>query len=230
MGRKRLDVTGKRFGRLIALYIVGKSNNGTAIWLCQCDCGNKKEVLINNLKNNSTNSCGCFKKETLKERNKKYNNYNLDGVFGIGYTTKNEEFYFDLEDYDSIKIYCWSFDGKGYLRTGKNNKSIYMSKLILGYPDNIIIDHINGITYDNRKNNLRPCTMMNNSWNIKENRKNNTTGKTGVFLDKRDGRYYAKITCNHIVYNLGCSRTLEDVIKFRTDGEEKYFGDFRRNK
>lgn len=31
------------------------------------------------------------------------NTYDLSGEYGIGYTTKGEEFWFDLEDYDKIK-------------------------------------------------------------------------------------------------------------------------------
>ena len=32
-------------------------------WLCLCDCGNTKEVNGNHLRNHSTKSCGCIRKE-----------------------------------------------------------------------------------------------------------------------------------------------------------------------
>ena len=47
---------------------------------------------------------------------KKYNTYDLTGEYGIGYTSKDEEFYFDLEDYDKIKDYCWRITMQGYVR------------------------------------------------------------------------------------------------------------------
>ena len=54
---KFIDLTGKRFGRLIARE---KINNK---WSCKCDCGNITEVLRPNLKSGNTKSCGCISKE-----------------------------------------------------------------------------------------------------------------------------------------------------------------------
>lgn len=231
IGRPFLDLANKKFGYLTPLYIIDKAKNGTNVWLCQCDCGNTKKVITNNLTNGSTNSCGCLKSKLLRERNKRNNSYILNGEYGIGYTTKNECFYFDLEDYDKIKGYCWSLDTYGYVRCGgKNNKRISMSRFLLDCPDKDVVDHINGIIFDNRKSNLRICSVLKNSWNIKENRYNNTTGKTGVYLDKRDMKYYSRITCNHKVICLGRFDNLEDAIKAREEVEIKYFGEYRRNK
>ena len=50
MGRF-IDLTGKRFGRLVVKKILCKNKYGTYIWECQCDCGNIKEVTTGNLKN-----------------------------------------------------------------------------------------------------------------------------------------------------------------------------------
>lgn len=61
----RLDLEGKQFGDLIALFCIGKSKQGHAVWLCKCTCGTYKEVTACNLKNGSTKSCGC-KKGNLK--------------------------------------------------------------------------------------------------------------------------------------------------------------------
>lgn len=57
------NLIGKRFGKLIVLKELDKRNsNGTKIWLCQCDCGQMKEVSTTNLKSEKTLSCGCTKK------------------------------------------------------------------------------------------------------------------------------------------------------------------------
>lgn len=50
------DLTGKQFGRLIAIQ---KLENGK--WLCECGCGNKTEVSTSNLVTNHTQSCGCLR-------------------------------------------------------------------------------------------------------------------------------------------------------------------------
>lgn len=54
-----LDLTGKRFGKLVALYRV-ENKDGKTQWLCQCDCGNTKVVKTEKLRSGNTISCGCI--------------------------------------------------------------------------------------------------------------------------------------------------------------------------
>ena len=63
---KILDITGQRFGSLTALKKV-KSRGGKTYWLCQCDCGNQKEIQTSHLTSGATKSCGCQKKNPLTE-------------------------------------------------------------------------------------------------------------------------------------------------------------------
>lgn len=58
MGR-RADVTGQRFGRLVAVSSLRSSPHGNRIWRCQCDCGRTSEVLVSNLLSGHTTTCGC---------------------------------------------------------------------------------------------------------------------------------------------------------------------------
>lgn len=53
-----IDITGQRFGKLIALS-KAPSRNGKTYWLCQCDCGNQKEIQTCALRDGRTKSCGC---------------------------------------------------------------------------------------------------------------------------------------------------------------------------
>ena len=42
---KSIDLTGKRFGRLIVIRQIGvDKRRREKTWLCQCDCGNTKET------------------------------------------------------------------------------------------------------------------------------------------------------------------------------------------
>lgn len=70
MGRPAIDLTGKRFGRLIVISRVANANDGHARWLCQCDCGNTVEVSSNVLKKGNTKSCGCLNKQVASEKAK----------------------------------------------------------------------------------------------------------------------------------------------------------------
>lgn len=62
MGRKLIDLTGNRFGRLVVVER-GRHGRGYSYWLCQCDCGIEKEVSASSLKNGNTKSCGCLNRE-----------------------------------------------------------------------------------------------------------------------------------------------------------------------
>lgn len=52
---RRLDLQGKKFGRLTVLEYVGDQK-----WRCQCDCGNEKIALGGNINSGDTQSCGCL--------------------------------------------------------------------------------------------------------------------------------------------------------------------------
>jgi hypothetical protein len=64
-----IDLTGRRFGRLVAIKQVGKNKSGYQMWLCMCDCGGVSVVNYHNLKNNHTQSCGCLRRERTVETN-----------------------------------------------------------------------------------------------------------------------------------------------------------------
>ena len=58
---REIDITGRRFGRLTALYRDGWSNSWQSMWVCRCDCGNITRVERGNLVRGRTRSCGCLK-------------------------------------------------------------------------------------------------------------------------------------------------------------------------
>ncbi|MDA7491201.1 hypothetical protein N9A81_01890 [Synechococcus sp. AH-707-M23] len=60
---RALDLTGQRFGRLIATECLG-SINGYRYWAVLCDCGNEELVPTGKLNNGHTKSCGCLMKES----------------------------------------------------------------------------------------------------------------------------------------------------------------------
>ena len=51
-----LDLTGIRYGRLVAREKVGK------LWRCDCDCGGTADVTADRLRREITKSCGCIRK------------------------------------------------------------------------------------------------------------------------------------------------------------------------
>ena len=68
--KKRTNITGQRFGKLIALRETepGTSRSGVSIsrWLCRCDCGRELVVRKNNLTGRVTRSCGCLRSQKAR--------------------------------------------------------------------------------------------------------------------------------------------------------------------
>lgn len=76
---RRVDLTGRRFGRLVAIRHVGynrgkadslksKRVSGNSIWLFRCDCGVERDIVASSLTRGrkSTRSCGCLADEARK--------------------------------------------------------------------------------------------------------------------------------------------------------------------
>ena len=65
------DLTGKKFGRLIAMrYVFTKKRH--AHWECKCICGNIIITNSNTLQRKDTQSCGCLQKEKTQYANTKH--------------------------------------------------------------------------------------------------------------------------------------------------------------
>ena len=66
-GRSLTDLTGQRFGRLVALYPTKeRDRKGSVYWHCICDCGKEAEATEDGLVYGNNLSCGCLKRENQK--------------------------------------------------------------------------------------------------------------------------------------------------------------------
>lgn len=64
-----IDLTGKRFGRLVVLEKdTAKYRTTNARWKCVCDCGNTVTVLSTSLRNGTSKSCGCYRADFVREK------------------------------------------------------------------------------------------------------------------------------------------------------------------
>lgn len=67
VSRRRMDITGKRYGKLVAIYPLGRTDeSGSMLWSCRCDCGNEVNASVSCLNKGNNKSCGCLKKEYQK--------------------------------------------------------------------------------------------------------------------------------------------------------------------
>jgi hypothetical protein len=67
------DLTGNRYGRLVAVAREEISPNKDYFWKCLCDCGKTTKVTIGSLNSGHTNSCGCLQKESRSIVNTTHN-------------------------------------------------------------------------------------------------------------------------------------------------------------
>lgn len=177
MSRPIIDISGMIFNRLTVKKLIGKDKWGiNYVWECDCSCGNTIVVQSTSLKSGLTQSCGCLRDELVSETQSKENHpYNLSGEFGIGFASNNnKEFYFDLDDYEKIKPYCWYMSERGYMsaHNPETKKSMKLHHFVIGFiktKENAEVDHRDRNPSNNQKSNLRIVTRQINSRNRKDN-------------------------------------------------------------
>jgi len=57
--KKRLELIGKKFGKLTVISFSHYNKHGASCWNCQCDCGKMSVKRGNYLVKGNTTSCGC---------------------------------------------------------------------------------------------------------------------------------------------------------------------------
>lgn len=72
---RKIDMVGKKFGRLTVLQDLGYYK-GNTWYLCRCECSNVVEVRGISLRNGDCKSCGCLRKETASKVNTKHGHSN----------------------------------------------------------------------------------------------------------------------------------------------------------
>jgi hypothetical protein len=239
-----IDLTGQTFGRLVVIDRAENAKDGTTRWNCRCGCDGKIVVVKGSyLRRGDTKSCGCLSREKTIERNKtihkKYNDYVINDKYVIMYTTKNEPFLVDIEDFGKVKNICWSKNGAGYL-TGNagDNRIVLLHRYIMDCPDDMDVDHKHGSStkFDNRRSNLRIATKSENMRNTQKPI-TNTSGYKGVYWNKSRQLWVAQIACGinakngkKKCYYLGSYENIEDAIAARKEAEKKYFGEWSYDK
>lgn len=147
----------------------------------------------------------------------------------------------DDDDYERVNQFKWyarydkkrnTFTALTNIRNNKKQISIYMHRAIMNATDEkILIDHINHNTLDNRKENLRLCSVNENNYNRKIN-KNNNSGYKGVHLARYNRKnkiyiyYRAKIQTDNIEVSLGLFKTAKKAAIAYNEAAKKYHGEF----
>ena len=160
------DLTGKKFGRLMALEPTEKRKHGCIIWICLCDCGNLIEVRSDELKFKHKKSCGCLRGERARKRGKESINYK----HGDSIVKTRKKLY---RIWQAIKTRCLNPNHITYYYYGNRNikicnewKNDYLAfktwALSHGYIEGLTIDRINN-NGNYEPNNCRWITKSENT-------------------------------------------------------------------
>lgn len=204
------DITGQRFGRLLAVEWTGRKNAGNnRIWKFKCDCGNVIERPSGNIIHKGTGSCGCFRREhttakktthgmrgtpeymswaKAKERTTNPNNADFKdyGAMGI---LMSEEF---RDSFSAFISHIGRMVQDGYRYT-------------LGR-----IDNSRGYEAGNVRWETNHQQARNKGYQV-----NNSSGVTGVTWDRKDWKHgsklYAKAQWNNLDGSVGAKRYSVDT-------------------
>ena len=128
-----VDLTGKRFGRLIAVE-KSEHQGREILWRCVCDCGNEKVIQGNHLRMGLTKSCGCLRREKGRNTTHGMTHSRL-------YTT-----WVNLRSRcNNPKDRCYhNYGGRGitYCEEWERFEAFYEWAMASGYNDTLTIDRI----------------------------------------------------------------------------------------
>ena len=101
---------------------------------------------------------------------------------------------------------------------------VFMHRVTAGALPGILVDHANHDTLDNRRDNLRVCTVAENHQNQMKH-----TGKyryKGIKFHKRNRGFVAYVTANGRTYYAGCGKTQEDAARAYDAAARRLHGKF----
>lgn len=138
----------------------------------------------------------------------------------------------DAEDFAWLSHWDWFAakrpDGKFYaVRTSEDRKRIRMHRVILDCASGEEGDHKNGNTLDNRRENLRKCTHLQNGRNRLKS-KNNTSGFKGVTWHTCGNKWLAQIRVNYKTISLGHYDDPVEAARAYDAAAKLHFGEFAK--
>ena len=193
------DIAGMRFGMLTAVEPTGQVIRGSTVWRCRCDCGGEVCAPLHRLTAGYRKSCGCLSHPPRKD----YIGKRFGRLTVTGYAGK-------LDGMHRWKCICdcgnETVVGQTLLQTGKTKSCGCLQAEV--YRDNLkLIDGTSVTILEATRSRLIAS---------------NTSGHTGVYLNRRNGRWVAQITFKGKTYYLGSYDDKKEAILARKRGEEMH--------
>jgi hypothetical protein len=124
------DITGNKYGLLLAIKYIGKSKSGSSLWECQCECGNKIITQRNNLTSGHTKGCGD------KVHSKRYHGKSQEKLYAVWGTMVQR-----CSNPNSISYKNYGAKGISVCDSWKEFKN-FLEDMGQGYKEGLSIDRI----------------------------------------------------------------------------------------
>lgn len=138
-----MDITGKRFGRLVGIKPTEVRKSGHKHWLFQCDCGRQTNADLYSVTSGKTQSCGCYRKEVSAKRAATLNGHYWEPLHAVWNTMKQR--------CHNIKNADYKYYGARGVSVCEEWRNDYLTfrewALSHGYKKGLTIDRVN--TYGN---------------------------------------------------------------------------------
>ncbi len=193
------DITGMRFGKLVAIEPTGTAAGGSAIWRCLCDCGGQVCAPLHQLVAGYRKSCGCLGHPARKD----YVGVRFGRLTVMAYAGKQDGMH-------RWKCICdcgkETIVGQSLLQCGKTKSCGCLQAE--SYKENLKL--IDGTS----------VTML--EAGKKRRIASNTSGYTGVYHSSRCDKWIAQINFKGKAYYLGSYADIQDAVRARRQGEEMH--------
>ena len=207
--QKKIEMIGKRFGRLLVIEESKVNRHGAVMWLCKCDCGMNKIIRGAHLRNGGIKSCGCFSQEKAT----KHGMYGTPVYVVWGHMLQR----------------CTNPKDKEYKNYGGRGITICRSwfDFVKFYAD--MGEKPKGLSIERRNNELgynkKNCYWATPTMQSRNRRKNiqNKTGIKGVCWCKQTNKYLVQIGVNKRNIFIGRFPILSEAATARKEAEIKYW-------
>lgn len=193
------DLSGQRFGRLVCIEpSEERSRSGSVKWICQCECGRKCTVSVQQLTSGNNKSCGCMGHPPLKD----FVGRRFGQLTVAEYAGKRSGMHRWRCQCDCGRE---STVGQTLLQNGKTQSCGCRQT-------NTLLENLKlceGTSVTKLESTQRHPIAS------------NTSGYTGVYKG-RSGKWHAQITFKGKTYALGTYAKIEDAVRARKRGEEMH--------
>ena len=195
---RRKDITGQTFGYLTAIRPTEqRSAGGSVVWHCRCACGNEVDVPLVQLTAGNNKSCGC----------RQYRECRVEPGQRYGRLTVSEKL---PERRGTMNLWRCVCDCGNEVTAGQ-------TQLLDGSAQSCGCLRIERI---NRSRGVCGGTIA--SLLEREKPQSNKSGVTGVYRNRRSGKWLAQINFKKQRYYLGSYDNMEDAVAARKAAEQMH--------